>query len=309
MKHLLILGAYGFIGSNILKYIDEHCLGEFSVVTFDKFEKHPAGLTFDCVYRSYAGDFSDSVLIESIFKENSIDIVIHSISTTIPISSYNSKYDVQSNVIPTLDLLQCMLENGVKDIVYFSSGGAIYGDKVQKNHVESEDVFPISSYGVVKLVIEKYLLQYARQFGLRPLVLRLSNPYGKYHYSMKQGICNVALRKALDHEPLPIYGDGTASKDYVYVEDVVRILFMLLDQHVCGEVINLGSGQTYSVNEIAESIKKLVPSFEWSYQQASQLDVTHTGLDISKLRKYVGNYAFVDLPEGLCNIYEWEKYR
>ena len=158
MKNILLLGGYGFIGANLLKYIDDNCREEYNVIVFDKFDKHQHGIVFDCIKESIAGDFNDSTILEEVFKRYEIDIVIHSLSSTVPATSGNSKYDVLSNLIPTLNLLNLMNKYGVKDIVYLSSGGAVYGDFLKKVHNEDDAVYPKSSYGVVKLAIEKYLL-------------------------------------------------------------------------------------------------------------------------------------------------------
>ena len=307
MKNILLLGGYGFLGTNILKHIDASLADVYRVIVFDKFPAHPAGISFRCVTKTYAGDFSDTLLVENLFKENTIDLVVHAISTTVPSASFNARYDVESNLLPTISLLNAMVTNKVYDIVYLSSGGAIYGNDGDRLHKETDDVFPISSYGVVKLAIEKYLMQYATLYGLRPLILRLSNPYGPWHYSMKQGVCNVALASALKGLPFSVWGDGESLKDYIFVEDFVRILFRLLEMSVHNEVINVGSGETLSVNTILSLVQKNVPTFEWTNAEASRYDVSHFALDTSKLLSLIGDYDFVPMGEGMRKTLEWAK--
>lgn len=307
MKTVLIIGGYGFLGMNIIKYIEDYLMQEYKVIVFDKFPDNRSGLTLKCVEKSYSGDFADSQFVDRMFSENTIDLVIHSLSTTVPSQSFNARYDVESNLVPTIELLNCMERHQVKDIVYISSGGAIYGDTSEKKHKEVEDVFPISSYGVVKLAIEKYLMQYAELFGFRPLIIRLSNPYGAYHYSRQQGVINVALDAALLGEPFTVWGNGNAKKDYIYVQDFVAILFMLLEKGVCKEVINVGSGKQYSVDELLAKIKELVPSFSWEYREASRYDVLNFQLDTEKLRKIIGEYNFVGIDDGLRKTFDWIK--
>lgn len=307
MKTILLLGGYGFLGTNILKYIDGCLMDAYRVIVFDKFPAHPAGVSFRCVTKTYAGDFSDTLLVENLFKENTIDLVVHAISTTVPSASFNARYDVESNLLPTISLLNAMVSNKVYDIVYLSSGGAIYGNDGDRPHKETDDVFPISSYGVVKLAIEKYLMQYATLYGMRPLILRLSNPYGPWHYSMKQGVCNVALASALKGLPFSVWGDGESLKDYIFVEDFVRILFRLLEMSVHNEVINVGSGETLSVNTILSLVQKNVPTFEWTNTEASRYDVSHFALDTSKLLALIGDYDFVPMGEGMRKTLEWAK--
>ena len=128
---ILILGGYGFLGTNIMHYVDEHLHNAYRFIVFDKFLKHMGGVEFDCVDKIYAGDFTNTELIESIFRENKIDLVVHSLSTTVPVDSANARYDVETNLLPTLDVLALMVKYVVKDIVYISSGGAVYGTRDQ----------------------------------------------------------------------------------------------------------------------------------------------------------------------------------
>ena len=307
MNTVLILGGYGFLGTNIMAYVDAHLHDHYRFIVFDKFAKHMGGVDLTCVEKTYAGDFSDKELIESIFRENKIDIVIHSLSTTVPVDSANARYDVETNLLPTLDVLALMVKYGVKDIVYISSGGAVYGTRDNKAHEESDAVYPISSYGVVKVATEKYMMQYAQLYGLRPLIVRLSNPYGAYHYSKKQGVINIAITKALRGETLHIWGDGNDKKDYIYVEDFVDILFKLLDKGVSNHVINIGSGMLLSVNEIADAVRKLVPSFKATHEAAQQFDASHFELNTDKLRSIIGDYPFTSLNEGLTKTFIWAK--
>lgn len=324
-KNILILGGFGFLGTNVMKFVDDNLKGEYRFIVFDKFDHHMGGVEFDCVDKVYAGDFADKALLERIFQENHIDVVLHSLSTTVPVDSSNARFDVESNLIPTLDVLGQMVKYGVKDIVYLSSGGAIYGVRgvtgkalcnaslCKVGYKESDDVFPISSYGVVKLAIEKYLMQYAQLYGIQPLILRLSNPYGPYHYSMKQGVINIAMTKALRGETLEIWGDGNGGKDYIYVEDYAKILFELLRLKIedfrlqNGVVLNVASGQVLSVNEIAAAVKNLVPSFQFVHKDAQKFDASHFALDTTKLMTLLPDFEFTSLEEGLAKTYDWTR--
>ena len=307
MKTVLIIGGYGFLGTNILKYIADNLGEQYDAIVIDRFPENRDGLILNCVKKSYSGDFSDSAFIDRVFSENKVDLVIHSLSTTIPALSFNARYDVETNLIPTLELLNCMVRHGVKEIVYISSGGAIYGESRGMPHKETDDVFPISSYGVVKLAIEKYLMQYMRQYGIKPLILRLSNPFGPYHYSTQQGICNVAIDTALAGRPFTVWGEGTTRKDYIYVSDFLKILFMLVEKAAYGEVFNIGSGHLSSVNEILRIVKKHIPDFVWSYSDSMQNDVSQFQLDTSKLKRFIGDYEFIGIEEGIRLVLDWKR--
>lgn len=307
MKKILLLGGFGFLGSNIIKTIDTFYSDLYQVIVLDRMQFHPFGLKFECVEKVYAGDFSDETLLNAVFEDNKVDLVIHSLSTTIPLGTNNARFDIESNLVPTIKLLDCMLNHEVLDMIYISSGGAIYGNGSTSAHKEDENACPISSYGVVKLTTEKYLMQYASYYGFRPLILRLSNPYGPFHYSMRQGLVNVALASARENLKLTVWGDGTAKKDYIYVGDFTSVLFQLIQKQMHSIVINVGSGQMASVNQILEMIQRLNPSFSWEYKAGSRLDVSHFALDTSLLRSIIGPFNFLDLDEGIKQTYEWVK--
>lgn len=308
MKTILILGGYGFIGTNILDYIEKNYAGQYNVVLFDKSIQHPHGLQFSCLKKCYSGDFSDETNLTRIFEENHIDFVFHLLSSTVPATSANAQYDVQSNLIPTLRLLDIMNKYGVKDNLYMSSGGAVYGDYLQKIHEEEDAVYPRSSYGVVKLAIEKYMLVFAELFNFRTLILRLSNPYGPFHYNNKQGLINIAIRKALAGEPLEIWGTGEGKKDYIYVEDAIRMIFMLIEKGFETNVYNIASGTVYSINEIVNVIRGYIPDFKWEYKDASPTDVQSFELSISKLQKRIGVCEMRSLADGIKETILWQQH-
>lgn len=299
---ILLLGAYGFLGTNVMKYVD-NCGLPYRFITFDRTLQHPQGVSFDCVKKSYSGDFSDVIAVDRIFEEHEIDIVIHSISTTVPLTSGSIRYDVESNLLPTISLLDCMVRHNVKKIVFFSSGGAIYGDSNScSSHRETDELYPKSSYGVVKLAIEKYLFLYKSLYGLQPMVLRLSNPYGKWHYSQRQGIINIALRAAQKGEKFNVWGDGSATKDYIYVGDLCEILYKLITCEAYGEVINVASGELLSVNEILYQIKAIYPQFDWHYEPSNVHDVSRVMLDNTRMKQLVGTINMHTLKQIIATL-------
>lgn len=307
MKTILVLGGYGFIGTNVLKYIDKYYLADYQVILFDRIATHPYGVKCNCVKKVYVGDFSDETNIDIILNENKIDLVLHLLSSTVPATSGNAQFDVESNLIPTLKLLSIMDRYDVKDIVYMSSGGAIYGDVLQKVHNEEDAVYPKSSYGVVKLAIEKYLLSYAELYGFHTLILRLSNPYGPYHYNNKQGVINIAIRKALKNEILQIWGNGNGVKDYIYIDDACNMIMQLIQEGVETNVYNLAASNALSVNDIVDAIKKMIPSFVTEYIEASSSDVQNFELDITKLRHRLGGIKITEFSEALTKTMNWQK--
>lgn len=306
--NILLLGGFGFIGTNILKYAESLDL-DYRMIVFDRFSNHLDNIRFNRVDKVYAGDFSDEYLLNKIFTEKHIDVVLHSLSASVPSTSVDNIFDLKFNVIPTITLLNVMKNHGVTNIVFISSGGAVYGDNAVKGdgHSEEDVLFPKSAYGVSKLVIEKYLYLYSNLYGFMVLITRLSNPYGPYHYSQKQGVINIALEKAMRGERLEIWGDGNGRKDYIYITDFCKILFTLIEKASYQyEVLNIGSGELLSVNEIARTIKdRLVNNFEWEYHKVNNLDVSSFKLDLNKLQSILGGFNYTTFEKGLNLTYEW----
>lgn len=304
---ILILGAFGFIGTNILKFIDDYLSGQYEVVVFDRTNKHPKGVEINSISKVYTGDITSTLDIENIFRnEAEFDVVLHLVTTTVPAASNDYKYDIETNLISTIQLLEMCKKYKAHKIIYLSSGGAIYGDMAD-THSENQVAKPISSYGITKLAVENYMYLYKRLFDLDYLIVRLSNPYGPYHYSTKQGVINIAIQKALRGEKLSIWGDGTGCKDYIYIEDFCRILFILINMNYKNEIVNIGSGAVYSLNDIVETIHKQLPSFGWEYTCCHQSDVVDFTLDISKLLSIIGDVRFVALAEGISKTLAWHK--
>lgn len=306
--NILLLGGFGFIGTNIMKYIDAKKL-DYSVIVFDRFEKHQDNVEFNCLKRAYSGDFSDVFLLNKIFAENKIDIVLHSLSASVPSSSLDNEFDIRFNVLPTIRMLNQMVNNNVNRIVFISSGGAIYGDHYVNNvgHMENEVLFPKSAYGLSKLMIEKYLYLYSIQYGIKSLVLRLSNPYGPYHYSQRQGVINIAIEHAIEQKLFSIWGDGNGRKDYIFIEDFCAILLLLMDRWEKDyTVLNVGSGLLLSVNEIVNVIRDTVnSSFAWEYKKANSLDVQDFKLDLSALHSFIGDFNYTDIKDGIEKTINW----
>jgi UDP-glucose 4-epimerase len=304
MKTILILGGFGFIGKNILSHIDCHRSNELEVIVFSRENDERMLPDFKCVKKIYSGDFSDSMSLKPVFEEQKIDLVIHLINTTVPSTSGNFKFDIESNLVPTIDFMNLMIKYGCKDIIYLSSGGAVYGNSLHRS-TETDQNDPNSSYGIVKLAIERYLMLYSQQRLLNPLILRLSNPYGLYHTSMAQGIINVALRSAIYNKPFFVWGDGEAKKDYIFIGDFVVILFKLIDSKTVNQILNVGSGMTYSINEIMKEVRVVCPHFSWGYKEVKKSDVIKNELDISKLQSIIGDFKFLELKEGILKTKVW----
>jgi len=301
-KNILILGGFGFIGSNIIE-----ALLNTNVFNIIVFEFNRVSSIFADRVRVYRGDFNNEEDLEEVFQNNKIDIVIHLISRTIPATSNdNIEYDVTSNLIGTIRLLNIMVRYNVMKIVFLSSGGTVYGEIVEEKASEDHPTYPISSHGIVKLSIEKYLYLYHRLHNIDYLILRVSNPYGPYHNSDKQGFINVVIRRILRGEEIVIWGDGTIVRDFIYVKDLANIIARLLEMNLYNHIINVGSGKGYSINQILEYLAEIHTGINIKYKPSRRYDVHRIILDTKKLNSLV-NFHLTDIRKGINLTYQWCK--
>lgn len=302
MKTVLILGGFGFIGSNLIEELLSR--GSYNVVVFEF--KGVVNRFSDRVTVCY-GDYNNTEDLECIFRNYSIDTVFHLISTTVPITSNdNLEYDIDSNLIGSIRLFKLMIKHHVKRLVFLSSGGTVYGkassDKVDENHPTD----PISAHGIIKLSIEKYIQLHHHLHDLNYLILRVSNPFGPDHISDKQGIVNVAIRRAFNHEPLVIWGDGSVVRDYIYVKDVAHIMAKVIEKDIWNKVINVGTGIGYSINDILQLISELPLDLTVEYSQALKYDVPYIVLNNNKLKSFI-DYKPTEIRKAIRCTYEWLK--
>lgn len=303
---ILLLGGSGFIGRNIIDFvITNNELLNYRIVVLSRDVQNDKIKNIEYV----SGDYGDRNILIRLFSKWNFSKVFHCATSTTPLSSNNNILsDINGNLIATIGLLDVMKDFGCNTILYFSSGGAVYGDKTLEMISEKEICNPVSSYGVIKLTIENFLRLYEKQFGINYLILRVSNPYGKFHVSEKQGIINIAVRRALNNERIEVWGDGNQSKDYIFVEDLVRIFFQLLKHGVINKTINVGSGKTHPLNKVLDMIKLHFPKLQIDYVESKSTDVKDFCLDISLMTSLV-DFKFTDFEEAIQQTILWERSR
>lgn len=235
-----------------------------------------------------------------------VDVVFHLAATTVPATSnLDPIADVQGNLVATLDLVGAMRTVGVRRIVYFSSGGAVYGNPSASPVPESHPLHPISSYGVVKGAIENYLHLYQHLGFLDPIVLRPSNPYGPRQSAAGiQGAVAAFLGFAARGERVRIWGDGEVVRDYLFIDDLVELAVVA---GLSGEVgvFNVGSGEGHSLNTLCSMISGVIGRpLEIEYLPGRPADVRHIVLDASAARRVFGWTAGTTLRDGLSMTWD-----
>ena len=296
MKNLLLIGGAGFLGKNIARALKEQNLTIINNIPIGKDE-------FDFADVRILSLSNVSGII-SVIQEKNIDIVLHLVSSLIPTSTLKDyNFDVKEIYIPTVQLLEYCSKNKIK-FAYISSGGAIYG---RQNELFNENTLkePVSYYGLSKLCIEEAIQFFHRLTDLNYLILRPSNPYGYgQNLNGKQGIVAVIMGKILRNEVIEIWGDGSAIKDYIYIDDFVYYVVSLLKlEKSWNQIYNIGTNVGSSVNDVLEAFKDagaVMPPIK--YIEQSKTDVNHMILDCSKIQKIIPHET-LSLRQGVKKFY------
>lgn len=296
----LIVGGNGFIGSHLIDHLIEN---NHSVRVLDQFQEKYRSPNPKVDYRISQGQ-NRTLLYEAMLD---IDIVFHLASSSVPSSSnIDVQQDIQNNVFPTIDILENMVKIGINKIVYFSSGGAVYGESDLPLEEESP-LDPISSYGITKLINEKYIKLYNRLHGIEYLIIRPSNPYGpRQGHFQAQGVISTFLRKIKNNENITVFGDGTNRKDYIYIDDLINVVYQLSVQRVSG-IYNVASGEQTSINEIITVIKEIVneKNINVLYEPSKKYDIKNFSLELNKLVETIGKQELTSLKNGISKTWEW----
>jgi len=303
-KKALILGGGGFVGSHLA----ERLLRKgFRVSIFDRPNlRRPSNLVKFPQLRWYEGDFVNHESLAEAIEED--QIVFHLVSTTLPKSSNeNPVFDVESNLVGTLRLLDLMRDKGAQKIVFVSSGGTVYGVPKQVPIPESAPTEPLCSYGIAKLAIEKYLHLYGVLHGLKHVAIRLANPYGeRQRPALAQGAVAVFLDRVMNGRAIEIWGDGSVVRDYIYAGDAADAIISASLYDGVGSVFNVGSGRGYSLNQIIEAIFEITNrKVEVLYSSGRPFDVPVSVLDISMARSELDWEPKTKLSEGVDLAWRW----
>ena len=297
----LILGGNGFIGSHL---VDKLLAEGHKVRVFDKYEEHYRKPLSGVDYQY--GDFGNRGLLAEALS--GMDAVFHLISTTLPKTSNDDPiFDVQSNVIETLFLLEQCVAQKIRKVIFISSGGTVYGRPANLPISEASPTNPECSYGITKLTIEKYLWLFKLLHGLDYVVVRPSNPYGeRQNPESIQGAVSVFLGRAARGETIEIWGDGEVVRDYIYIEDLIEGIYRAATVATPSRVFNLGSGAGCSLNGIVEVIRRITArDVKVEYKAKRAFDVPEIYLDISRAGKELQWSPVISLESGIRKTWQF----
>jgi UDP-glucose 4-epimerase len=304
MGPCLVLGGAGFIGSHLAEALAQQGrrVRVFDRPHVDRLPLFPRAGGFEV----FTGDFLNPRALAPALE--GAEVVFHLVSTTLPKNSNdNPVYDIESNVLGSLRLLELCREHRVRKLVFVSSGGTVYGVPRTTPIAEDHPTEPISSYGIHKLTVEKYLALAHRLHGLDYRIVRPANLYGpRQRLDIAQGAVAVFLDRALRDQPIRIWGDGSVVRDYVYVADAVDAMLKAASFEGAQRIFNIGSGKGASLNEVVAEIEKLLGRrVKTEHGAPRALDVPVNVLDASLAERHLGWRASTPLAEGLRRTCEW----
>ncbi len=294
--NILVTGGAGFIGSHV---VDAYIEAGHSVFIIDDLSTgqreniNPKAHFFQIDIRSSE--------IESIFKMYPIEIVNHhAAQMDVRKSVAEPQFDASVNIVGMLNLMENAVRNGVKKVIFSSTGGAIYGEQDYFPADEDHPTRPLSPYGIAKLATEKYLYYYEEVYGLPSIILRYANIFGpRQNPYGEAGVIAIFTDKLLRGEQPIINGDGRQTRDYVYVGDVVEANVLAL---TCrnSEIFNIGTGIETDVNTLYAYVQAAVSShMPEVHGQAKKGEQLRSVISSKKIERLLGWKPSVAVREGI----------
>lgn len=299
---VLVTGGAGFIGSHIC----ERLLGQgYQVICLDNFDSYYApNLKRDNIepflaskkFKLIEGDIREQKLVNEVIGQDIEYIFHYAAQPGVRASIENPLKPHEVNATGMLNILQACLNSNVKKLINTSSS-SVYGKTLYLPLDEAHPTSPISPYGVSKLMAEHYCRVFSEIYGLNIISLRLFTVYGP---RMRPDLAiSIFTTKALKNEPIEIFGDGSKTRDFTYLDDVVEANLLAMRKDG-SEVYNIGSGSRISINELAEKIIKLLGSKSRIIHAHPQSgDAEHTWANIDKARGELDWKPNTALEQGL----------
>ena len=301
-----VTGGAGFIGSHVAELF----LGAgWEVAVLDdlssgKRENVPAGARF------YPCDVRSAAAAEAVLRERPQVVCHHAAQIDVRKSMADPRSDADVNLGGLLALMEAAVRAGsVEQVLFASSGGAIYGDQAASVFREDDLTVPVSPYAIGKQAIEGYLRYFRRKRGLASTVFRISNPYGpRQNPAKRQGVIPIFLRRLAEGLPLVVYGDGSMVRDYMYVADMAEMVADAVTRGTSQDLYNLGSGVGTSLRELVRCIAQATGvEPEVHHAPTPSTFVDHVTLDTSRFTAELGPREMTPLTEGIRRT--WDEIR
>jgi len=303
-KNILITGGAGFIGSHIA---DKLC-HSYNVTVVDDLsggDKINVNDACDLI----EGDVSDAVLISKLFKLIKFDYVFHLAAYAAEgLSHFIRKFNYTNNLIGSVNIINECIKHEVKCLV-FTSSIAVYG-KNQLPMKEDLTPHPEDPYGIAKYAVELDIRAAHEMFGLNYIIFRPFNVFGERQNinDKYRNVIGIFINQILSGKPLTIFGDGAQIRAFTYIDDISSIMAdSIFVKNAYNNTFNIGSDKFYTVNKLAEIVKKTInPDAEIIYHNKRK-EVDHAYCDISKIQEYILNIKYTPLECGIKNMVKWAR--
>ena len=293
VNKILITGGSGFIGSALVSKLAMDKNNEIYVIDI---EEPKINLT-----AKYEKMDIRSNQIQSYLQKIKPNKIIHlAAQASVAISSKDPILDNDVNVGGSLNILKSATQLNLSQFVFFSTGGAIYGEEVGKKFNEENIINPQSPYGISKASFENYLNYYSNKFNIPSTIIRPSNVFGPgQNPNGEAGVVSIFAKKMLENKPVTIFGSGNEYRDYIFIDDVVDFIEKIIEKNTTG-TYNLCSTQKTKTIEIFELLKKIIDyQYEPIMSNSREGDIFGIELDNSKASKISKWKPKTTLIEGL----------
>lgn len=311
---VLVTGGAGFIGSHVVDALISH---GHRVVVVDNLSRGKKE-NINPKAKFYKVDIGDKKL-ENIFKKEKPEIIFHyAAQIDIRTSVRDPASDAEINVLGTIKILQHAVKHGVKKIIFAATGGALSSEETVLPTPENKIALPVSPYGAAKISAEMYLHYFWKMYGLHYFALRMANVYGPRQSPMGEaGVIAIFTDKMLRGGQPVIFGSGRQTRDYVFVEDVVRAAMLALGSNKVGSY-NVGTSKETNVLQIFKKLKQLTGARVGEVhgsplgqeKKATALaagEQMRSVLNCSKIRRELGWKPKTNFDDGLKKTVEWFK--
>lgn len=300
---ILVTGGAGFIGSHI---VDELINNSYNVIVADNLSTgRMENINNSAIF--YNIDIKDKTRLETLFINNKIKYIIHLAAQASV--GYSMKYpicDANENIISSLNLIELAKKYNIKKLIV-SSTAAVYGEPQYLPIDENHNANPSSYYGLSKLTMEKYI----KLSNIDYIIFRFSNVYGPRQIPEGEaGVVSIFMDYFINNNEINIFGDGNQTRDFIYVKDIAKILFLCIkNDNMTKEIINISSNVSISINELYEKLKHITKKdLKVNYLEERRGDIKHSLLNNSKLLNYI-DIKLTNINAGLEKTIEEIKCR
>jgi len=303
--NVIVTGGDGFIGSVLVNSLLDK---KNKVTIFDDFSNSSEKKIRPLIEKGVKlvrGDIRDFELLKKSIID--YDIVVHlAAKIDVDESIKSPELTNEVNVTGSVNVLRACVENKIKNLIAFSSA-AVYGNPTKLPLTEESTTNPLSPYGASKLAMEHYMHAFSHSHEINSLILRVFNVYGPSQSDAYAGVISKFLYNISQNKPLVIFGDGSNTRDFVSVYDVVDAIHHSIDniEGKKGNHYNIASGKHISIKELAELMLSISgKKLEIKYESAKKGDIAHSQTLIRRAKEDLGFLPRIDLKDGLKKLFE-----